>query len=45
MHRIIAFAIFSTRRQEEIVKRTRGLVETMQAGADTLMGLPESAFG
>jgi hypothetical protein len=28
-----------------LLPRTRGLVETMQAGADTLMSLDESAFG
>jgi len=30
---------------KRLLPRTRGLVETMQAGADVLMSLPEPAFG
>ena len=30
---------------KRLLPRTRGLVQTMQAGADTLMSLPEEAFG
>ena len=30
---------------KRLLPRTRGLVETMQAGADTLMSLPEASFG
>jgi hypothetical protein len=30
---------------KRLLPRTRGLVETMQAGADTLMSLPEEQFG